>query len=71
MKIIIETKEDKVVILAAMDCVAKHMGYRGLPILNTMNVACEGLDCISNPVTVQAMTAKAMTKARTKVKAKN
>ena len=50
MKIVIETKEDRAVILAAMDCVAKHMGYQGLPILNIMNTACEGLDCTPKPV---------------------
>jgi len=45
MKIVIETKEDKTIILTAMDCVARHMGYQGLPIQNAINIACEGLDC--------------------------
>jgi len=51
MKIVIETKEDKAVILTAMDCVARHMGYQGLPIQNAINSVCTGLDCSPEPAT--------------------
>ena len=49
MKIVLEDKKDKAVIVTAMDCVAKHMGVDGLGVQNIINNACTGFGCSPEP----------------------